>query len=102
MTLDEAIKHCLEVAEQNTQGLYDAIALGGQNPTQEEIADCEQCAADHRQLAEWLEDLKMASFLLGEAINEMYKGTSCNPTYWLSKYGEAAGELVRRIDYARM
>ncbi len=58
MTLDEAIKHCLEVAEQNEQGLYDAIALGGQNPTQEEIANCEQCAADHRQLAEWLTELK--------------------------------------------
>ena len=58
MTIDEAIKHCLEVAEQNTQGLYDAIALGGQNPTQEEIARCEECAADHRQLAEWLTELK--------------------------------------------
>ena len=58
MTLDEAIKHCLEVAERNTQGLYDAIALGGQSPTQEEIANCEQCAAEHRQLAEWLTDYK--------------------------------------------
>ena len=58
LTLDEAIKHCLEVAEQNTQGLYDVIALGGQNPTQEEIARCEECAADHRQLAEWLTELK--------------------------------------------
>lgn len=58
MTIDEAIKHCLEVAERNTQGLYDAIALGGQSPTQEEIANCEQCAADHRQLAEWLTELK--------------------------------------------
>ena len=58
MTLEEAIRHCEEVAEQNEQGLYDAIALGGQNPTQEEIANCEQCAADHRQLAEWLTELK--------------------------------------------
>ena len=58
LTLEEAISHCLEVAEQNTQGLYDAIALGGQNPTQEEIARCEECAADHRQLAEWLTELK--------------------------------------------
>ena len=58
LDIDTAIKHCLEVAEQNEQGLYDAIALGGQNPTQEEIANCEQCAADHRQLAEWLMELK--------------------------------------------
>lgn len=85
MTLDEAIKHCKEVAiEYKAKG------------------ECFECGKEHEQLAEWLEDLKTASFLLGEAINEMYKGTSCNPTYWLSKYGEAAGELVRRIDYARM
>lgn len=58
MTLDEAIRHCEEVAEANDQGLYDAIALGGQNPTQEEITACEQCAADHRQLAEWLRELQ--------------------------------------------
>lgn len=37
MTLEEAIKHCEEVALQ--------------------INDCE-CAADHRQLAEWLTELK--------------------------------------------
>lgn len=64
MTIDEAISHALEVAEQNEPGLYDAIALGGQNPTQEEIANCEQCAADHRQLAEWLTELQEARKLL--------------------------------------
>ena len=70
LTLDEAIKHCLEVAEQNTQGLYDVIALGGQNPTQEEIARCEECAADHRQLAEWLTELKEAKRLLRLAVED--------------------------------
>ena len=58
MTLDEAIKHCEEVAEANDKGLYDAIALGGAKFTQKEIDDCQQCAADHRQLAEWLAELK--------------------------------------------
>ena len=37
MTIDEAIRHCEEVAEK--------------------MNDCE-CAADHRQLAEWLRELK--------------------------------------------
>ena len=37
MTIDEAIRHCEEVAEK--------------------MNDCE-CAADHRQLAEWLTELK--------------------------------------------
>ena len=70
MTLDEAIKHCEEVAEANDQGLYDAIALGGQNLTQEEITACEQCAADHRQLAEWLTELKEAKRLLRLAVED--------------------------------
>ena len=38
MTLDEAIKHCEEVAEK------DCI--------------CEECASEHRQLAEWLKELQ--------------------------------------------
>ena len=37
MTLDEAIKHCNEVAEEN---------------------ECIECAAEHMRLAEWLTELK--------------------------------------------
>lgn len=58
MTLDEAIKHAENVALNNENGLYDAIALGGQNPSQEEIDECMRCAEEHRQLAEWLKELK--------------------------------------------
>ena len=41
MTIDEAIRHCEEVVER-----YE---------TKE---GCQECAADHRQLAEWLTELK--------------------------------------------
>jgi len=41
MTLDEAIKHCEEVADGMT-----------------EQGKCTECAAEHRQLAEWLKELK--------------------------------------------
>jgi len=41
MTLDEAIKHCEEVADGLT-----------------EQGKCAECAAEHRQLAEWLKELK--------------------------------------------
>ena len=85
MTIDEAIKHCKEVAEANDQGLYDAIALGGQNPTQEEIVACEQCAADHRQLAEWLKELVSLKERRGRweyykniGIMNIYICTNCN------------------------
>lgn len=57
MTIDEAIKHCEEVAEQNEKkaeyrprmDYYDEI---------ESRTDCLECAADHRQLADWLTDYK--------------------------------------------
>lgn len=54
MTLDEAIKHCEEVAEEN-EGMCrveEAMGLGLQN------AEMMKCASEHRQLAEWLRELK--------------------------------------------
>lgn len=48
MTLDEAIKHEEEVAEQNEW--FDKNCL--------ESMQCRECAAEHRQLAEWLKDYK--------------------------------------------
>ena len=63
MTLDEAIRHCLEVAEQNEfeTRIYDEFNRQGD----EEYRDnhC-QCAADHRQLAEWLRKLKKANSII--------------------------------------
>lgn len=56
LTLEEAISHCLEVAEQN-----DAQAEKWQEEGGEEwgkTTACRECAADHRQLAEWLTDFK--------------------------------------------
>ena len=54
MTLDEAIKHCEEVAEENE---HDATIWKKTKQTKE-VERCEKCAADHRQLAEWLRELK--------------------------------------------
>lgn len=65
MTLDEAIKHCLEVAEQNeisaiTYKNCKEIKTNMYEKLTAEKAenDCRECAADHRQLAEWLNELK--------------------------------------------
>jgi hypothetical protein len=69
MTLDEAIKHAEEVAEEQEElyklcpaseseifhcdGTKDCKALkNGKNK------GCQACAKEHRQLAEWLEELK--------------------------------------------
>lgn len=65
MMIDEAIKHCLEVAEKNDgeAEVYDLLAKNHNNPYEKLTAsrfytDCAECAADHRQLAEWLMEYK--------------------------------------------
>lgn len=51
MTIDEAIKHAKEKAmEQRYYGNFEKNRLMYQN--------CMQCAKEHEQLAEWLEELK--------------------------------------------
>ena len=58
MTLEQAIKHCLEVAEEQerkAQGMgrqfVGTVMANHQN-------DCLECASDQRQLAEWLIELQ--------------------------------------------
>lgn len=52
MTLDEAIAHCQEKAEElREQPFKEKMDI-------EDIAICEECAEEHEQLAEWLEELK--------------------------------------------
>lgn len=54
MTVDEAIKHAEEVADEKKNeacSLYDAKAY-------EESRECIWCSEEHRQLAKWLRDYK--------------------------------------------
>lgn len=56
LTLDTAIKHCLEVTEQNDTQAKKWQEEGGEQWGK--TTACRECAADHRQLAEWLMELK--------------------------------------------
>ena len=64
MTIDEAIQHCEDVAHNNDitkQRCDDASGYtrsGREDIRTSEAKKCEQCAADHRQLAEWLRDYR--------------------------------------------
>ena len=58
MTLEEAIKHCEEVAEQNETRVQSIEQQLVGSAIADYLNDCLQCAADHRQLAEWLRELK--------------------------------------------
>ena len=51
--LDEAIKHCEEVAEEQ-----EKKARKKNDGTMSTRIKCEECAKEHRQLAEWLKELK--------------------------------------------
>lgn len=60
MTLDEAIKHCEEVAEEK-ESICNVIENKGETWTDsgKNYYDiCKKCASEHRQLAEWLKELK--------------------------------------------
>lgn len=77
MTLDEAIKHCLERAEENDNCADKCEALYGEDNGI--IEACRECAEDHRQLAEWLTELKEAKRLLKWAVEGFRKlGASLN------------------------
>lgn len=56
LTLDDAIKHCLEVAEQNDTQAEKWQKEGGEQWGKTTV--CRECAADYRRLAEWLMELK--------------------------------------------
>ena len=61
MNLDEAIKHCEEVAEAQMAraDALDEIPLFGMDENDgKQIEACYKCAEEHRQLAEWLRDYK--------------------------------------------
>ena len=57
MTLDEAIKHCEEVAEENEKEckLWEGGVTEAFKQKEEKLR---KCASEHRQLAEWLRELK--------------------------------------------
>jgi hypothetical protein len=82
LTLDEAIKHCLEVAEEQELSADDkemySEMFGEDYKGFEE--GCLECAADHRQLAEWLKELKEWR------ANPFYQiKTECKNNYYCNK-----------------
>lgn len=64
MTIDEAIKHAEEIAEeQEGRGYCDRSVCvimdeNNHNCDECEVVKCRECAKEHRQLAEWLKELK--------------------------------------------
>ena len=109
MTLDEAIKHCLEVAEKNES---KAQKIGCQflgTTKDREATECRECAADHRQLAEWLTELKELRNSLGavklsnmkEALELIrdYKAENITQKKLIAEYKRLLREAVDDVRY---
>lgn len=63
LTLDEAILHCEEKAKElraEAEQLRDIgeVISNPNQPYNEPVKDCLECAREHKQLAEWLKELK--------------------------------------------
>jgi len=59
MTIDEAIKHCEEVAEaKEKEGSLNQESFMPLDDFMKYRVECLKCANDHRQLAEWLRELE--------------------------------------------
>ena len=89
MTLDEAIKHAEEVAEkkENLTKIYKALNEDRLNEDRLSFAEEEKCIEEHRQLAEWLKELKQ----LREQKPKTGRWIDCcerDPWYKCSECGE--------------
>lgn len=74
MTLDEAIKHTTEIAEReesycHPEGLTTVVQRHS------------SCAAEHRQLAKWLEGYKEAIELLKQVVKDIEDFAANDPEY---------------------
>lgn len=67
MTIDEAISHALEVAGEQQERADSAELIDILDGL--DVEACKECAAEHRQLAEWLNELKEAKQLLKAAVD---------------------------------
>ena len=75
MTLDEAILHAREVAVRNRKQYKNCPS----DRTDIRHQTCEECAEEHEQLAEWLEELKSyrTSVFSGDMTQIMLKEEYC-------------------------
>ena len=75
MTLDEAILHAREVAVRNRKQYKNCPS----DRTDIRHQTCEECAEEHEQLAEWMEELKSyrASVFSGDMTQTMLKEEYC-------------------------
>lgn len=93
MTLDEAIAHAREVAEEQRKACD--LAWVWDNPD-----NIKKCAEEHEQLAEWLEELKSyrASVFSGDMTQQMLKEEYCKA---VDDFAESVKNLIVDLSVIR-
>jgi len=76
MKIDDAIKHAEEVAKVNESWHEEYIDTA----FEQHALNCKKCAEDHRQLAEWLNELKYSKVLLKATYDLLHK---CDDSYYV-------------------
>ena len=70
MNIDEAIAHACKISEIQAD-LYECYMQHGEQG--DHVQKCLKCSAEHKQLAEWLEQLKRADTLLAATYDLLQK-----------------------------
>ena len=84
-SLEEAIKHCEEVATENEKNIGYYTIQGDKEWLDECGKDCIECAKEHRQLAEWLKRLKRIEDYIVDG-NILYCNSCCNAILYCYLY----------------
>ena len=89
MTLDEAIRHCEEVAEEKRYEYQDCLEANDREAAKE----CVKCGLQHRQLAEWLKELKDYKEQDGDTISRQAAIDVANQYWYKPDIAGALAEL---------
>ena len=90
MTLDEAILHAREVAERNRKQYKNCPS----DRTDIRHQTCQECAEEHEQLAEWLEDLKRR-----REYDDEIMGSGALKNAYKSGYNKAIDDFVTKYKF---
>ena len=92
LTLNEAIAHAREVAERNRKQYKNCPS----DRTDIRHQTCEECAEEHKQIAEWLEELKRRREYDGEIIGSGVLKNAYNKA--IDDLLEDANEMAIEVD----
>lgn len=106
MTIEESIKHCKEVAEENRKSIkcyeqrcdvcsfHKSCSRVNQCTDCSAYQECEECAKEHEQLAEWLEELIVLRKAYKLACSELEKHAN-NPNCELEPISNRGKEAIQ-------